>query len=191
MASRSRNAAASSKPNAPSVKSTTKTMKSATTRKPAAVSTEQITRQMESLALGRANKGKAKAPQKTLDELRLDTMRKVNTANQALSRCVAARDKQAQSPRRAKDLQEAQSSAQDALLGLAWLRSHREEPSLDVERAAVSVLSKLVSLELVSLRQKCIQFRNSMPLSVPTCFGRVQGNPSVPLFLPFGGFHSS
>ena len=82
-------------------------------------------------------------------ESKLFAMQSVNTASQDLSRVIQSGWKKSSSTSRAT-LQSTTSSASTAVKHVAVLRNLCPE-DVDVERAAASILGKLVALELVCL----------------------------------------
>ena len=82
-------------------------------------------------------------------ESKLSAMLSVNTASQDLSKVIQSGWKKSSSSSRAT-LQSVTSSASAAVKHVAVLRSLCPE-DVDVERAAASILGKLVALELVCL----------------------------------------
>ena len=122
-------------------------------RKPA-ISADQLADQLAAtLAISNA-KGKQKASVLFSDEdLRLSAMRSVNSASQALSTVVQSGWKRSSASIQLKSslsLSNITASAASAAKHLAVLRSMRPN-DVDVERAAASVLTKLVALEMVGL----------------------------------------
>ena len=99
-------------------------------------------------------KGKQKALGILSDEdIRLSAMRSVNSASQALLTVVQSGWKRSSSSKKVKaslSLSNITASAASAAKHLAILRGMRPN-DVDVERAAASVLTKLVALEMVCL----------------------------------------
>jgi separase len=126
-------------------------------RKPqkTAVSTDQLADQLATGLTISNLKGKQKASD---EDLRLSAMRSVNSASQALSTAVQSGWKRSSGTTQSKPsstLSNVTASAASASKHLAILRSMRPN-DIDVERAATSVLSKLVALELVSIGFKIL-----------------------------------
>ena len=96
-------------------------------------------------------KGKKKAAPEVIseDDLRISAMRSVNSASQELSNVVRSGWKKSLSNFSKTTLSNAESSALTAEENLCVLRRIRLQ-DMDVERAAVSVLGKLVTLDMVS-----------------------------------------
>ena len=97
------------------------------------------------------SKGKQKAAPKVIseDDLRISAMRSVNSASQELSNVVRSGWKKSLSNFSKTTLSNAESSALTAEENLCVLRRICPQ-DMDVERAAVSVLGKLVTLDMVS-----------------------------------------
>lgn len=120
--------------------------------KVAAVTIDQLTDQLASgLTISNA-KGKQKAttPSLPLEEQKRQAMRSVNSASQSLSSVVQSGWKRGTEvpPKKSTTLAEVNASAASAAEHLVTLRDLCPG-DLDVERAAVSILSKLVALEMV------------------------------------------
>ena len=97
------------------------------------------------------SKGKQKAAPEVIseDDLRISAMRSVNSASQELSNVVRSGWKKSLSNFSKTTLSNAESSALTAEENLYVLRRICLQ-DMDVERAAVSVLGKLVTLDMVS-----------------------------------------
>ena len=97
------------------------------------------------------SKGKQKAAPEMVseDDLRISAMRSVNSASQELSNVVRSGWKKFLSNFSTTTLSNAESSALTAEENLCVLRRICLQ-DMDVERAAVSVLGKLVTLDMVS-----------------------------------------
>jgi separase len=114
-----------------------------------AVSTDQLAEQLASGLTISNTKGKQKAPPVVSDEdVRLSAMRSVNSASQALSAAIQSGWKYSPGTAQSKPSSSVNSATASAAKHLAVLRTMRPD-DLDVERAATSVLTKLVSLEMV------------------------------------------
>ena len=121
--------------------------------KKTAVSTDQLANQLATGLTISNVKGKQKASVVLSDEdHRLSAMRSVNSASQALSTAVQSGWKQSSQSTQLKgssSLSNIIASAASAAKHLAVLRDMRSN-DVDVERAAASILTKLVALEMVS-----------------------------------------
>ena len=97
------------------------------------------------------SKGKRKTAPEVVseDDLRISAMRSVNSASQELSKVVRSGWKKSLSNFSTTTLSNAESSALTAEENLCVLRRICLQ-DMDVERAAVSVLGKLVTLDMVS-----------------------------------------
>lgn len=95
-------------------------------------------------------KQKATAPALSTEEMRIASMRSVNAASQGLSTIVQSSWKRSAPvpPKKSNTLSEANALANSAATHLETLRKICPE-DLDVERAAASVIGKLVALEMV------------------------------------------
>jgi separase len=116
------------------------------------ISADKLAEQLASgLTISNEKKGKQKASPLFLSEedIRLSAMRSVNSASQALSAMVQSGWKRSlETPSSTQTLVNANASTVTVNKGLAVLRQMCPD-DVDVERAAVSVLGKLVALELV------------------------------------------
>jgi hypothetical protein len=140
----------------PSTSSTTRRTNSIRQPRKPAISTDQLADQLSTtLAISNA-KRKQKAsvlPSLSDEDLRLSAMRSVNSASQALSTVVQSGWKQSSTSTQLKpslSLSNITASAASAAKHLAVLRDMRTN-DVDVERAAASILTKLVALEMVGL----------------------------------------
>ncbi|GLB42455.1 putative peptidase family C50 [Lyophyllum shimeji] len=114
--------------------------------RPAGLSVNRLAEQLASGLTIADAKGKKKAPALTEEETRLESMRAVNAASQALSAAMQSGWKKSSGKQSSESASAAASSAA-AAKHLALLRQ-ASSGSLDVERAAMSVLGKLVALEM-------------------------------------------
>jgi len=127
------------------------------TTKPGSVTADQLANELATKLMIGSGKGKQKAQ----DDTKVLSMRSVNTASQALTRVVEAGWKKSSSDASKTTLSSVNSSASAAAKGLSNLRKICPG-DLDVERAASSVLGKLIALEMV-----CSQFISSNPELIP------------------------
>jgi separase len=134
--------------------STTTTRRPISTRqlikpKKTAISIDQLADQL-AIGLTIPNpKGKQKASVALSDEeIRLSAMRFVNSSSQALSTAVQSGWKRSTQLKASSSLSNITASAASATKHLAVLRDMRPN-DVDVERAAASILTKLVALEMV------------------------------------------
>ena len=116
------------------------------TTKPGSVTADQLANKLATKLTIGSGKGKQKAEE---GDKKVLSMRSVNTASQALTQVVQAGWKKSASE---TTLSSVNSSASAAAKGLSNLRKICPG-DLDVERAASSVLGKLIALEMV-----CLQF---------------------------------
>lgn len=117
-------------------------------RKPSSKDVDNLT---EKLATGLTiSKGKQKAPALSPDEEKLAAMRAVNTASQTLGKAVQSGWKQVKGGAAKKSETEKNVVAATGVASSSLVRLRVLCPDdLDIERAAVNVLGKLVSLEMV------------------------------------------
>lgn len=129
--------------------------------KKAASSTDQLADQLATGLTISNGKGKQKALAVASDEdIRLSAMRSVNSASQALTTAVQSGWKRSSLISQSKsstNLSIITSSAVSAAKNLSVLRGMRSN-DLDIERAAASVLTKLVALEMVRLTVHFVLF---------------------------------
>lgn len=115
------------------------------------LSTDQLAEQLATSLTISNPKGKQNASAVLSDEdLCLSAMRSVNSSSQALSTAVQSGWKQSSGTIQSKSSSTVTASATSAAKHLNILRSIRPN-DVEVERAAMSVLTKLVALEMVSL----------------------------------------
>ncbi|KAG6866774.1 hypothetical protein C0991_011433 [Blastosporella zonata] len=117
------------------------------TSRPAGISVDKLAEQLTSGLVISDAKGKRKAANLSDEQIRLESMRAVNSASQSLSSAINSGWKKSSG----KTSSTVASAAAAAAKHLTILRQNGSG-DLDVERAAMSVLGKLVSLEM-SLRQ--------------------------------------
>lgn len=120
--------------------------------KPVLVTVDQLANELATKLMIGSGKGKQKAEE---GDTKVLSMRSVNTASQALTQVVQAGWKKSSSDASKTTLSSVNSSASAAAKGLSNLRKICPG-DLDVERAASSVLGKLIALEMV-----CSQFVSS------------------------------
>lgn len=113
------------------------TMPARAPRKPLAPTVDNLADQLASVTISTKPKSRPKSD----DEVKAAAMRAVNTASQSMTQLLQAKQS------RKTLVVEAGKASEMAESNLKTLR--KLAPSLDVERAAASVLGKLVSLELV------------------------------------------
>jgi separase len=137
----------------PSAPRKTRTTRNAVSRvKDASVSVDRLADQLTATLKISNAKGKKKVTPSLLPaEQKLQSMRLVNSASQRLSAIVQTGWKKSQEKsavRKSSTLTDADESASTAATNLAILRE-LNSGDLDIERAGMSILSKLIALEMV------------------------------------------